>query len=55
MSVQNFANIGESTKETAIEMKVLASNPIMEVKYSFHCILLDQFGCLGHKKSTFTT
>ena len=30
-----FANVGGSTQETEIEKKVLASNPIMEVKYSF--------------------
>ena len=40
LSVQDFANIGISTKETAIEMKELASNPIVEVKYTFCCILL---------------
>ena len=38
---KHFADFGGSTQETAIEKKALVSNPIVGVKHSFRCILLE--------------
>lgn len=50
-AMRYFASVGGASTETQIEKKVLASNPIMEVKFIIFIIkilqsvILDKFTC----------